>query len=52
MCFSKSLVFGYLRFTLLSIVEKLAGGGSVAVAVDVSEIRQVAGDMRHVTGDR
>ena len=30
--------FWYLQTTLLSIVEELAGGGSVAVAVDISEM--------------
>ena len=31
---------------------ELAGGGLVAVAVDASDMRQVTGDMQHVTGDR
>ena len=33
----ESWVFGYLRTSLLCIVGELAGGGSVAVAVGVSD---------------
>ena len=35
-CFQKNCVFGSLRTTLLFIVGELAGGGSGAVAVGVS----------------
>ena len=31
---------------------ELAGGGSVAAAVGVSDMQQVAGDMGHMTFDR
>ena len=36
---------------MLCTVGKLAGGGSVAVAVGVSEIQQVTGDMQDMTCD-
>ena len=35
----------------LCIVEELAGGGSVAVAVGVSDMRQMTGDTQHLTPD-
>ena len=40
-CFAfikKKWVLGYLQNTLLSILGKLAGGGSVTVSVDVSDM--------------
>ena len=36
--FQKSCDFGYSQNTLLSIVGKLEGGGSVAVAVGVGDM--------------
>ena len=43
--FQNIWVFGYSRSTLVSIVGELAGGGSVAMAVDVSDMGQVTGEM-------
>ena len=45
-------MFGPLRNNILYIVGELAGGGSLAVAVGVSNIWQVISDTRQVTGDR
>ena len=47
----KNLIFGSLQTILLCIVLELAGGGSVAVAVGISDMLQVKGDMRHLTPD-
>ena len=33
-------------------VGELAGGGFMTVALNVSDMSQVTGDMRHMTGDR
>ena len=49
--FPKNQIFWYLQTTLLSIVWELAGGESLAVAVDISDMWQVTGDTRHMTGD-
>ena len=40
--------FGSFCTSLLCIVGELAGGGSVAVAVGVTDRLQVKGDMRHM----
>ena len=44
------LVFGFW-FCKPVIISELSGGGSVAVAVGVSDSWQVTGDTRHVTRD-
>ena len=44
----EKLTFGSLQTILLCIVGKLAGGGSVAVAVGVSDMCQVTGDTQHM----
>ena len=49
-CYNDSLrfeifqVLGSLRTSLLCILEELAGGGSVAMAVGITDICQVIGD--------
>ena len=51
-CFLKKIwVFWSLRTSLLCIVEELAGVGSVAVAVGVSDSWQVTCDTQHMSHD-
>ena len=44
-------VFGSLLNSLLFILRELAGEGSVAVGVGISDKRQVIGDTQHATCD-
>ena len=48
----KKLIFGSLRTILLWIVGELAGVGSGAVAVGVSDMWNMTGDMQHVLRNR
>ena len=50
-CLWKLLNFAEVKKILPCILGDVAGGGSMAVAVGVSDMRQVTGDTRHVTHD-